>query len=69
MYANIDSTKLNMSEFYQWTELNDITNSENDVWKRFLIPTALWSCPIFKQEYWASSGLPPVLTSSTVFSF
>lgn len=69
MYANIDSTKLNISDFYQWSEIDDVTNSEDDVWKRFLIPAALWSCPIFKQEYWASSGLPPVLTSSTHFSF
>ena len=68
MYANIDSTKLNMSEFYQWSELDDPQKSEDDVWRTFLIPTALWSCPVFKQEFWASSGLPPMLTSSTVFS-
>ncbi len=68
MYANIDSTKLNMSDFYQWSELDDPLKSEDDVWKTFLIPTALWSCPVFKQEFWASSGLPPVLTSSTLFS-
>jgi hypothetical protein len=67
MYANIDSTKLNMSEFYQWSEVNYLT-SEDDVWRSFLIPIALWSCPIFKQEFWASSGLPSVLTASTVFS-
>ena len=68
MYANIDSTKLNMSEFYQWSELEDPQKSEDDVWRTFLIPTGLWSCPIFKQEFWAASGLPPVLTSSTLFS-
>ncbi len=68
MYANIDSTKLNMSDFYQWSELEDPLKSEDDVWKIFLIPTALWSCPVFKQEFWASSGLPPLLTTSTLFS-
>jgi hypothetical protein len=68
MYANIDSTKLNMSEFYQWSELEDPSSSEDDVWRIFLIPTALWTCPVFKQEFWASSGLPSVLTSSSVFS-
>ena len=68
MYANIDSTKLNMSDFYQWSELEDPAKSEDDVWRTFLFPTALWSCPVFKQEFWTSSGLPSVLTSSTVFS-
>jgi len=68
MYANIDSTKLNISEFYQWSELEDPQNSAEDVWRTFLIPIALWSCPVFKGEFWASSGLPPVLTSSTLFS-
>ena len=69
MYANIDSTKLNISDFYQWSELEDPQTSQEDVWRTFLIPVALWSCPIFKQEFWTSTGLPPVLTSSAVFSF
>jgi hypothetical protein len=68
MYANIDRTKLNISEFYQWSELEDYVKAEDDVWRTFLIPTALWSCPVFKQEFWTFSGLPPVLTGSTVFS-
>jgi len=68
MYANIDRTKLNISDFYQWSEVTEIQSSDDDVWRTFLIPTALWSCPIFKQEFWASTGLPPVLTSSSVFS-
>ena len=68
MYANIDSTKLNMSEFYQWSELTDPQVSEDDVWRTFLIPKALWSCPIFKGQFWASTGLPSVLTSSPLFS-
>lgn len=68
IYANVDSTKLNMYEFYQWSELESPSNSEDDLWRTFLIPTALWSCPVFKQEFWASTGLPPVLTNSTVLS-
>jgi hypothetical protein len=68
MYANIDRTKLNISEFYQWSELESPQKSEDDVWRTFLIPTALWSCPVFKQEFWTSTGLPSVLTSSPLFS-
>jgi hypothetical protein len=68
MYANIDRTKLNMSEFYQWSEFDDPQASQDDLWRTLLIPTALWPCPVFKQEFWASSGLPSVLTSSTLFS-
>lgn len=69
MYANIDSTKLKTDDFYSWSEITDPQVSEDDVWRTFIIPTALWSCPIFKQEFWTSTGLPPVLTSSTLFSF
>ena len=69
IYANVDSTKLNISDFYQWSELAEPVTSEDDVWRTFLIPTALLSCTVFKQEFWASTGLPPVLTSSTLFSF
>jgi hypothetical protein len=68
MYANIDSGILNISEFYQWSELSDPQKSEDDVWRTFLIPTALWSCPVFRQEFLVSSGLPPILTGSTLFS-
>ena len=68
MYANIDNTKLNISEFYHWSELADPDTSEDDIWRTFIIPTAVWSCPVFKQEFWASSGLPTLLTSSAVFS-
>jgi hypothetical protein len=69
MYANIDASKLNRNDFYSWSELTDPSKAEDDVWRTFLIPVALWSCPVFKQEFWVSSGLPPMLTSSTLFSF
>ena len=68
IYANIDSTKLNMSEFYQWSELEDPTRSEEDVWRTLLIPIALWSCPVFKEQFWISTGLPLVSTSPPLFS-
>jgi hypothetical protein len=68
MYANIDSTKLNMPDFYQWSELDDPNKSEDDVWRTFLIPTALWSCPVFKHEFWTSTGLPLFLTNSKILS-
>jgi len=68
MYANIDSTNLNMSEFYQWSELADPQTSQEDIWRTFLIPNSLWSCSVFKQEFWQSTGLPLVLTNSTSLS-
>lgn len=68
IYAKIDSTKLNMSEFYQWSELNDPARSEEDVWRVFLIPRALWSCTVFKEQFWVSTGLPLVSTGPPLFS-
>jgi len=68
MYANIDSTKLNISDFYQWSELADPQISQEDVWRTFLIPKALWSCPVFKQGFWESTGLPSVITNSISLS-
>jgi hypothetical protein len=68
MYASIDSTKLNMSDFYQWSELTETQTSQEDIWRTFLIPNALWSCPVFKQEFWQSTGLPSALTNSTILS-
>ena len=57
VYAAIDPCKLKMSDFYQWTEINPKT-AEQDVWRTLSIPLALWSCPVFKEHFWATTGLP-----------
>jgi len=56
IYAHIDNTKLQMGDFYTWSEVDPL-NSEQDVWRTFFIPTALWSCPIFKENFKMSSGI------------
>lgn len=57
IYAEIDGSTIKMSDFYMWTEV-DPKISENDVWRRLTIPVALWSCPVFKENFWKSAGLP-----------
>lgn len=57
VYAEIDGSTIKMSDFYMWTEV-DPKISENDVWRRLTIPVALWSCPVFKENFWKSAGLP-----------
>ena len=56
LYAEIDPVKLNLDQFYQWSELP--LGSEQDVWRILHVPTALWSCPVFKENYTKESGLP-----------
>jgi len=60
--ASIDP-KANLSEFYMWDEI-DPRNSNEDVWRTFMIPAALWSCPVFREHFWKSSGLPPMLSAA-----
>jgi hypothetical protein len=56
LYAEIDHKTMNIDDFYLW---NDIPlGSEQDVWRIMQIPTALWSCPIFKEHFCKSSNLP-----------
>jgi hypothetical protein len=57
IYARIDYGRIKMAHFYQWHEI-DPTTSENDVWRSFSIPRTLWSCPVFKDHFWKTSGLP-----------
>jgi hypothetical protein len=63
IYANVDNTKLNLSEFYIWDEVDPKT-SDKDLWRTYYIPNALWSCPIFKQDFITTSGLPLMLINS-----
>lgn len=60
LLASIDP-EVNLSEFYMWDEIDPATAQE-DVWRVFSIPTALWSCPVFRENFWKSTSLPPVLT-------
>jgi hypothetical protein len=60
--ASIDP-KANLSEFYTWDEI-DPRNSSEDVWRTFMIPAALWTCPVFREHFWKSSGLPSILSAA-----
>ena len=65
VYAKIAHSGLKMGDFYMWNEVDPKT-SENDVWRIFNIPTALWSCPVFKEQFWKSTNLP-VAAQLTIF--
>jgi len=60
LLASIDP-KANLSGFYMWDEVDPATAQE-DVWRIFTIPAALWTCPVFKEHFWKSACLAPVLT-------
>jgi len=55
VYASVDENRIKMAHFYQWSEMNP---TSEDVWRIFQIPTALWSCPVFKDHYWKAAALP-----------
>jgi hypothetical protein len=57
VYALIDQARLKMTHFYQWSEVNH-KSSQEDVWRTFKIPNALWSCLVFKEHFWKSAALP-----------
>lgn len=59
LLASIDP-KADLSDFYMWNEIDPVTAQE-DVWRVFTIPIALWSCPVFREHFWKSAGLPQVL--------
>jgi hypothetical protein len=63
IYAEIDRESLKLSDFYQWTVIDPAT-SPSDVWRTLSIPTALWSCPVFKEHFWAEAGLPIDISNS-----
>ena len=65
IYTKIDHSNLNLSEFYIWDEIDHLTFNE-DVWRTYNIPNALWSCPIFKESFWKSSGLPAFFSKSAL---
>ena len=57
IYAEIDLTRMNLNDFYLWSEV-DLKTSDRDVWRTLQIPVALWSCPVFKEHFWAQAKMP-----------
>jgi len=54
--ASIDPG-VNLSEFYMWDEIDPL-KAQEDVWRVFKIPAALWTCPVFREHFWKSANLP-----------
>jgi hypothetical protein len=67
IYAQIDNSKLQMNDFYTWDEV-DPGVSDEDVWRTFLVPSSLWTCPVFKEFFWKTTGLPSMLSGSPIFT-
>jgi hypothetical protein len=67
VYAEVDQNKIQINDFYRWDEVNPDTSME-DVWRTYLIPASLRSCPIFQNEFWKSTGLSPMVMRSSIFS-
>jgi hypothetical protein len=67
IYAQIDNSKLQMNDFYTWDEI-DPEVSDEDVWRTFLVPNSLWTCPVFKEFFWKTTGLPSMLSGSPMFT-
>ena len=61
IYALIDHNRLKKDDFYTWDEI-DPKRSEEDVWRTFLIPSALWPCPVFKEHFVKSANLPALMS-------
>jgi len=58
-FVEIDHEKIKLSNFYMWSEIDPKT-SEEDVWRTYKIPVALWSDPVFKEHWWRTSGVLPL---------
>lgn len=56
-YAEIDRSKLDLTTFYTWDEIDPET-SEEDVWRKLIIPVSLWTCPVFRERFCISASLP-----------
>jgi len=59
IFTEINREAIKMANFYLWTEVDPKT-SDLDVWRVYKIPAALWSCPVFKEHWWKSSGILPL---------
>jgi len=59
VFVEIDEVNLNLKEFYLWSEVDPKT-SEQDVWRIYNIPKALWTCEVFKEHFWKTSDILPI---------
>jgi hypothetical protein len=67
IFATVDVSKLRLADFYLWSDIDPKT-SENDVWRLYKIPTALWSCPVFQDNFWKTSDILPISSGFTYLS-
>ena len=65
-FAEIDTHKTKIDEFYNWDELEYRTGTE-DCWRHLQIPKGLIDCVIFRRELWKATGLPLSLELETFF--
>lgn len=54
--VEIDIVNLQLEMFYIWDEINPEI-SDLDVWKIIKVPQILWSCSVFRNEFWKSMGV------------
>ena len=67
LYVNIDRAKLDLDAFYTWDEI-DPDKSHEDVWRTFKIPSALWSCEVFKEQFFTCANLPTPFSKPALIS-
>ena len=56
-YAKVRQDMLKLEQFYTWDEI-DPSVSDEDVWRFFKIPRALWACDVFREHYIRETGIP-----------
>lgn len=64
VFAEIDPS-IDLKNFYLWSEVDPKT-SENDLWRIYNIPRALWPCKVFRDSFWKTSGILPVSSNLTI---
>jgi hypothetical protein len=57
IWAEIDSTRLDLTDFYTWDEV-DPEAATQDLWKFTMAPSELWTDPVFQQHLWAQFKHP-----------
>ena len=56
IFAHIDKS-IDLTPFYTWAEIDPDT-SEEDVWRTLTVPVSLWSCPVFRENFFKGANLP-----------
>ena len=57
-FVHVDHNNLKLNDFYLWSEV-DPDKSQEDVWRIYNIPQALWTCEVFKEHFWKTSDILP----------